>query len=77
MSVIDYLRTVLQLTKAKRFESDQLYAEYFKLEETPPAPGQPHRQHGAMVKKGLCHEVRSVPLDVQHLYVQRFDVQRL
>lgn len=56
-SVRQYFKQVLELTKRK-VESDDLYREYLVLEQVPPAPGQPHKQHSAMVKQGLCQQVR-------------------
>ena len=56
-SVRQYFKQVLELTKRK-VESDDLYREYLVLEQVPPAPGQPHKQHSAMVKQGLCQQVQ-------------------
>jgi hypothetical protein len=59
-AVCDYFRQVLQLTKAKREDGRELHREYFVLEQVPPAPGQPHKQHSAMVNQGLCVQVGSM-----------------
>jgi hypothetical protein len=39
MTVLEYFNLVLHLTKAKRFQSNELCKEYFALEQVPPAPG--------------------------------------
>jgi len=54
--VMEYFKQVLGLTK-KKVESEELVREYLVLEQVPPAPGQPHKQHSAMVKNGLCLQV--------------------
>ena len=56
-SVRQDFKQVLELTKRK-VESDDLYREYLVLEQVPPVPGQPHKQHSAMVMQGLCQQVR-------------------
>ncbi len=53
---MEYFKQVLGLTK-KKVESEELFREYLVLEQVPPAPGQPHKQHSAMVKNGLCLQV--------------------
>ena len=53
---LEYFKAVLQLTKVK-VESSELFKEYQLLEQVPPAPGQPHKQHSVMVNKGLCKKV--------------------
>merc|ERR1712001_355150 len=34
--------------------TDKVLNEYHELENVPPAPGQPNKQHDAMVQGGLC-----------------------
>ena len=59
-SVGDFFKNVFQLTLDKRGSDAELYKEYFALEDVPPAPGQPHKQHNAMVKNGFVTQVQNV-----------------
>jgi hypothetical protein len=59
-SVADFFKNVFQMTLDKRGSDSELYKEYFTLEDVPPAPGQPHKQHNAMVKNGLVTQVHSL-----------------
>lgn len=49
------LENILKLTLAK-YKNDNalLQQEYEELEQVPPAPGQPGRQHSTMIKQKLC-----------------------
>ena len=52
-----HFSSLLNETISKRQSSgcrkDEIYEEYNRLEQVPPAPGKPGRQHDTMVEKGI------------------------
>ena len=49
-----YFSYLLNATENRRNRNlEELYIEYYELEKVPPAPGQPGKQHDAMIQKGI------------------------